>query len=317
MLAPDRGQDLVAAATVADRLVVLHASGNVGEVLDVPVSARSRPTSESFPARCDSEFWQDGDTLSGTQTLLEVTDPSLSSGGEEGEPLVTACFPPSASFGAGGTQAGYVVTLSATDSSPQVVLSGSPEAFTNGTIEEDANAATALRLLGDSARVLWVIPSPSDAAGQESQSLMDVLPRATVPSILLLLITLAALTFWRGRRLGPVVTEPLPVAVRALETTEGRAQLYRQSGDQAHALGILQQSARRRLANAVALPSSAPAEDVCRAVASSSGRDLAEVSRILADSRCTDDAALVRTARELQALEEEVRNPSEDFKHGE
>ncbi len=38
-------------------------------------------------------------------------------------------------------------------------------------------------------------------------------------------LLLAAL--WRARRLGPLVTERLPVVVRASETVEGHARLYR------------------------------------------------------------------------------------------
>ena len=34
---------------------------------------------------------------------------------------------------------------------------------------------------------------------------------------------------WRGRRLGPLVFEPLPVVVKAVETAEGRARLYHDS----------------------------------------------------------------------------------------
>ena len=44
---------------------------------------------------------------------------------------------------------------------------------------------------------------------------------------------------WRGRRLGPLVVEPLPVVVKAVESTQGRGRLYRRVRDRAHAAGIL------------------------------------------------------------------------------
>ena len=40
-----------------------------------------------------------------------------------------------------------------------------------------------------------------------------------------LVVVLVAL--WKGRRLGPLVAEQLPVVVRASETVEGRGRLYR------------------------------------------------------------------------------------------
>ena len=65
--------------------------------------------------------------------------------------------------------------------------------------------------------------------------------------ILLLLVFLAA-AFWRGRRLGPLVVENLPVVVRASETMEGRARLYQKSSARLHALDALRIGAIQRLA---------------------------------------------------------------------
>ena len=47
--------------------------------------------------------------------------------------------------------------------------------------------------------------------------------------------TVVALLLWRVRRLGPLVTEPLPVIVKAIETARSRGRLYRKAGDRAHA----------------------------------------------------------------------------------
>src|SRR5690606_41722785 len=43
----------------------------------------------------------------------------------------------------------------------------------------------------------------------------------------ILIVVVVLLAWWQGRRLGPLVTEPLPVVVRASETVEGRGRLYR------------------------------------------------------------------------------------------
>ena len=57
--------------------------------------------------------------------------------------------------------------------------------------------------------------------------LSDLLPPWVGIVVAQLVVAVLVAALWRGRRLGPVVAEPLPVAVRAAETTEGRARLYR------------------------------------------------------------------------------------------
>ena len=63
---------------------------------------------------------------------------------------------------------------------------------------------------------------------------------------------LAAL--WRARRLGPLVTERLPVAIRASETTEGRARLYRKANARDRAAAALRSATRTRLAPLIGVP---------------------------------------------------------------
>ena len=62
---------------------------------------------------------------------------------------------------------------------------------------------------------------------------------------------------WRARRLGPLATEPLPVVVRAVETTRSLGRLYRRSGDRGHAAESLRRAARSRLAERLRLGSTA------------------------------------------------------------
>src|SRR5690606_34011616 len=124
---------------------------------------------------------------------------------------------------------------------------------------------------------------------------------ATVPAVVLLLAALGAVMVWRGRRLGPVVTEPLPAVIRSVETTQSRARMYRRARDRRRALAALQLAARRRLAIRLGLSRHAPTEAVVQAVAQASGRHTQEIHRLLADPAADDDETLVRTARELRA----------------
>jgi hypothetical protein len=124
-------------------------------------------------------------------------------------------------------------------------------------------------------------------------------------------VFIAVLLFalWRARRLGPVVAEPLPVVVRAAETVEGRARLYRRSGARGQAAGALRAGVISRLRSQVGLPRGPRPEAVVDAVSSRTGRPAPDVHRLLYGAAPPDDAALVRLADDLDALEREVRRP--------
>ena len=112
---------------------------------------------------------------------------------------------------------------------------------------------------------------------------------------------------WRGRRLGRLVTEPLPVVIRAVETTESRGRMYRKSRDRTRALAVLQQATRRRLASYLGLSGSADLGSVAAASAAVSGRDYREVLHLLDSPAAPDDSSLLERANTLSALEKEVR----------
>ena len=121
-----------------------------------------------------------------------------------------------------------------------------------------------------------------------------------------------ALLLWRMRRLGALVTEPLPVTVKAIETTHSRGRLYRKAADRAHAARALRQAARRSLAVRLHLPGSAADDEAAlvRDVARHVNRPLAQVHALLADDApapATDDD-LISLANALAELEREARN---------
>ncbi len=61
---------------------------------------------------------------------------------------------------------------------------------------------------------------------------------------------LVVVGIWRGRRLGPILVEPLPVAVRAAETVEGHGRLYHRLGARDRAAEALRSGTRARLGRA-------------------------------------------------------------------
>jgi hypothetical protein len=114
---------------------------------------------------------------------------------------------------------------------------------------------------------------------------------------------------WRGRRLGPVVAEPLPVIVHAAETTEGRARLYRRSRARDRAAAALRESAIGKLHKAHGIPRRAEPAAVVATVAARIGRDPAILSELLYGGPPIDDANLMFLSQQLDQLTQEVRHP--------
>ncbi|MFE0028166.1 DUF4350 domain-containing protein [Amycolatopsis sp. NPDC059021] len=188
-----------------------------------------------------------------------------------------------------------------------VTVLGTPAPLTNDRIADQGNAALAMRLLGQHPRVVWYLPSADDPAlAGGKKSITDLIPAGWRFGALQAGIAVVLLALWRARRLGPVVTEPLPVVVRAAEAAEGRARLYRRGRAAGHAAETLREASRSRLRSVLGLPPDAGPAAVVETVSARSGRSGAEVGAVLYGPPPADDPALVRLADELDKLESEV-----------
>ncbi len=300
-LSQDSGADLRAYTRDAESVVILSPEDNLPEVLDIDAESDPTSTATAMTPECDSAFWDAQDRVTRGDTLIDV-DASIA------RDDATTCLPPSPGYNAGGSRSGYWVELAPTSSQPRTVIAGIASALTNEYITEQANAATGLRLLGSTDQLIWIIPSISDAGDQPPTSLTDVLPQSVVPATVLVLVALFALTMVRGRRLGKVTTEPLPVVIQAIETTTSRGRLYQEARDRRRALASLQLASRRRLASRLGLVVSSRPEEIVQAVAHATGRHTHEVHRLLVDPTVDDDATLVQIARDVRSLEDGIVN---------
>ncbi|WP_109474191.1 DUF4350 domain-containing protein [Ornithinimicrobium cavernae] len=296
LVGEDTGRRVTEYAAGAGRLVVLSPESNTTEALGLPVEGGSTAQVGAAAPSCDATLlrWRDGDRISHANRLVEVT----------GESTAEPCFPPTPGYNAGGARAGYLVELATNGNRPETVVAGIAGSLTNQHITEEANAAAGLRLLGAHPHLVWYVPAVSDAGDTAPQSLTDVLPDAFVPSVVLLVLALLATMLWRGRRLGPVVVEPLPAVIRSVETTQSRGRMYRRAQDRERALASLQLAARRRVAARLGLPVHSRPEQVVRSLAEATGRHTDELHRLLVDPTAPDDETLVRIAREVRSLEE-------------
>jgi hypothetical protein len=184
-----------------------------------------------------------------------------------------------------------------------------PQFLTNQYLADEGNASLALNLLGSTQRVAWYMGTPYDTSTLDSNGQEGVVLKA--PAWVNAAALAAALTFlmaglWRGRRLGPLVTEPLPVVVPASEATKGRARLYRRGRAYGHAAAALRATSARRLAQRLGLGPHADRATITSAVASSSATDAATVDFLIFGPPPRDEASMLDLVRRLDALESEV-----------
>lgn len=193
----------------------------------------------------------------------------------------------------------------------RMTLVGTSRPFTNEGLARTGNAALAIGLLGSGSRVLWLLPRPAELAAGSSgkRGLVDLLPDRLLLALAQSLLALVLFAAWRARRLGGVVAEALPVTVRGIETTEGRARLYRASGARASAAAALRTGAARRLASRVGLGADPAPEALVEAISARTTRPSGELRDLLygCGSAPPDTAGLVRLADDLDTIAAEVR----------
>jgi len=224
---------------------------------------------------------------------------SLSAGGLAYRGPLT-CFPVT-----GGSEPAAGLYAAAGDGSAAVL--GYSGLLANGTITENGNAALALRALGSADTLVWYLPVPADIpAGDIPVNPFSLLPDWVYPLLAWTVVVAALAAFWRGRRLGPLAMEPMPVVVRAAETADGRARLYQDSRALDRAAASLRAATMVRLASRLRLGPGSTAGDVVQAAARSSGRSAADVDALLNRHVPANDSDLVAWSQELLYLEEEI-----------
>ncbi|PWG07308.1 DUF4350 domain-containing protein [Streptomyces sp. V2] len=193
------------------------------------------------------------------------------------------------------------------------IVLGAPDILLNDRLDEQGNASLALQLLGSRPHLVWYLPSLSDSTTgpQEENSLFDLLPSGWLWGTLQLFVAAALAALWRARRFGPLVPERLPVAIRASETVEGRARLYRRADARDRAADALRSATRIRLAPLLGVPAALAhtPETLIPALSDRLGADGQPLNTLLFGPPPGDDAALTALADRLDALESEVRRP--------
>jgi len=214
--------------------------------------------------------------------------------------LATTCY-------VDGFGSGVLVQFERDGASPMTVI-GAPSFMTNADLALEGDAALALNLLGTRDHVAWYVGTLFDTSTLTGNGEGVTLraPAWTNTAILALALTFLIAALWRGRRMGPLVTEPLPVVVPGSEATRGRARLYRRGRASGHASAALRAGAARRLSTRLGLgPHSTPTE-IVTAVSTATGRESAVTHELLYGPPPRDESAMLDLVRRLDALESEV-----------
>lgn len=285
--------------TSPGRLVLVAPGSGIIDALHLPVTVVAQAGPGPFVAECHSELTGDGETVAGSGLLYRSSAPGA-----------TTCFPDHSDAADDPTHPpSGLVDLPAAEGRPRLVVLGSTQLLTNVGVTEESHAAIALRTLGGTGRVVWYLPpvDPEDPLVVEGAAAAPR-PGWVAPTVLLLSAATIVFCLWRGRRLGPLVTEPLPVVVPAEETTLARARLYRRTGD-AHGVGaVLQAAARDDLRTTLRLPPDADSRRLASAVAARLGRtDVEAILDLL--TRPLEASELPTASRELHHLRRKVARP--------
>lgn len=283
-------------------------AGQVGELAALADRAVLAAPGERQLAALDDDFSQVGAVpfdLAGDAPALPADCPD---GDATAAGTITAtgtaysgaveCFPVVVEETTGG--------LYTTSADGSVVVLGAPSILSNEAITDEGNAALALRALGSSATLVWYEPTGADIVSTgEGIDPSTLLPPWVNPLLLWLLACAVLAMLWRGRRVGPLAAEPLPVVVRAAETADGRARLYQDARAVGHAAATLRAATLARMARRLRVDRSAPAAEVIAAAARHSGRTQTELEQRLLHVPTTNHQ-LVLWAQEILDLEKEI-----------
>ena len=205
----------------------------------------------------------------------------------------TGCYP---------VDDGYALLTADIDADSTVTVLDGAAVLVNEHLATEGHAALAFGLLGTHDRLIWYLPSHDDASADGVPALGDFVPTWVTPVLVLATLVGIAAAVWRGRRFGPLVAETLPVTVRASETLDGRARLYRAADDPAHALAALRRGAAARLSRRLGLSADASAEEVAHAIAAALARDPRAVLHTWT-AQPHDEAEFAELADHLRDLE--------------
>ncbi|GAA4474315.1 DUF4350 domain-containing protein [Enteractinococcus fodinae] len=181
--------------------------------------------------------------------------------------------------------------------------------LSNSGLHDNGTATLATWSLGRSDTVIWFQPNFQFDPDPDGQLSPVQLPDWVRMGIVWAVIVTGIYLFYRGRRTGPVITEPLPAEVPAAETTVGRGRLYARAKHHHHAMTTLQRASLARLARLLQLGPRTPDDTVLAETAKQLGMPLQQIQALYTPPRDRlSSAQFVTWSKQLHDLEATVRH---------
>lgn len=281
-------------ASIADHagdIVWIDPDANTLDAIDPGLSAEPATGEGTLLADCDAPAAVAAGSLTGVAASIYADSPRA-----------VPCF-------TDGYGSAYVM-LERDGARPVHVLADA-DVVSNAGLATDGAAALALWTTGHAEHVVWYMGGELDDTvfGADQAGSTYFTPR-TPPWLaaggVAAAITALVAAAWQGRRMGRLVTEPLPVIVRASEATRGRGRLYERGRARGHALAALRAGAAARMASRLSLPRTAPRGALVSAIAAHTERDDAEIDLLLYGPPPADDHDMLDLLARLDSLEDEV-----------
>lgn len=187
-----------------------------------------------------------------------------------------------------------------------ITVVGTADFMTNSSLLKEGNAALAMNLTGDRPRLIWFAPQLLQGDPSADATIGEMIPDAVFWVAVQLCLFVVLMGLWQGRRLGPLVAEKLPVVMRASETVEGRARLYRSRRARGQAASALRTANLQRMTPRLGLGTHATEAAVVAAVTRRCTADDHDVQRILFGPPPATDSDLFHLAQALDDIERQV-----------
>jgi hypothetical protein len=210
--------------------------------------------------------------------------------------------------------------VSEDEGSGEVVTLSGPELFTNDAMRPhdqevddpkapmQDNVVVATRLLnpGGAARIAVVTSGLEGAVQGGDESFSDLIRPGVKLGIWQLVAAFVLYAWYRGRRLGRVVTEPHPVPIAASELVGAVGNLMQRRRDPGRAAQLLRRETVGELAVRLGVPRSTDPSIVAAMIAGRTGRDPDAVLAVLSTRPVTTDDELLGVSSQLEAIRQEV-----------
>lgn len=187
-----------------------------------------------------------------------------------------------------------------------ITVIGSTSFMTNSGLRREGNAALAMNLAGSRTHLVWYAPQRFEGGTHGTATIFELIPKSVTWMAWQLCLALALTALWKGRRIGPLVAEQLPVTVRASEAVEGLGRLYQSHRARDRAADALRTATLQRLSPRLGLGAAPAPPVVVEMVARHVGAHPDWLWHLLFGPPPDSDTDLVQLARVLDDIERQV-----------